>query len=185
MRALISRVMQVVFRPMIWFVAWAQAQRNQLENTGLLKRLDCEDASTIKLYDAVHIVAPDRCHLGKHVSIHDAEWNATGHIHIGNYVHFGPRVTILTLSHNHNGEEIPYDSTHVYKPVVIEDCVWVGCDVVIAPGTHIEEGCIIAMGATVSGRIAKGSIVGAAKPRTLSMRDMEKYERLKVEGKFH
>jgi carbonic anhydrase/acetyltransferase-like protein (isoleucine patch superfamily) len=51
--------------------------------------------------------------------------------------------------------------------------------------THIEEGCIIAMGATVSGRIPKGSVVGSPKVRTLKMRDMEKYERLKAEGKFH
>ncbi len=185
MKSLISSILRLVLRPMIWFVAWAQAQRDVIDNARLLKRLDCEDASTVKLYDGVHIMAPDRCHLGKHVHIHDAEWNATGHIHIGNYVHFGPRVTILTLSHNHEGESIPYDDTHIYKPVVIEDCVWIGAEVVIAPGTHIEEGCIIAMGATVSGRIPKGSIVGAPKVRTLKMRDMEKYERLKAEGKFH
>jgi acetyltransferase-like isoleucine patch superfamily enzyme len=185
MKSMINSFMRFVLRPLIWFVGWAQAQQNVITNAKLLKQLDCADSSTVKLYDAVRIAAPQHCHLGKHVSIHDAEWDAIGHIHVGNYVHFGPRVTILTTSHNHHGEEIPYDSTHIRKPVVIEDCVWVGADVVIPPGTHIEEGCIIAMGATVSGRIPKGSIVGAPKVRTLNMRDMEKYERLKAEGKFH
>ena len=68
---------------------------------------------------------------------------------------------------------------------MIEDFVWVGCDVVIAPGTHIEEGCIIAMGATVSGRIPRGSVVGAAKWRVLKLRDMQKFEALKAAGKFN
>ena len=68
---------------------------------------------------------------------------------------------------------------------MIEDFVWVGCDVVIAPGTHIEEGCIIAMGATVSGRIPRGSVVGAAKWRMLGCADMQKFEALKAAGKFN
>ena len=55
----------------------------------------------------------------------------------------------------------------------------------LAPGTHIEEGAIIAMGATVAGRIPRGAIVGAAKWRLLKTRDMDHYERLKAEGQFH
>ena len=105
-----------------------------------MKKLDAVDPSTLKLFGNVDIASPQKCHIGHHVSIHDAYWNASGEITIGNYVHFGPRVNILTVSHNIRGEEIPYDSTNVYKPVVIEDFVWVGSDVIIAPGTHIEEG---------------------------------------------
>jgi acetyltransferase-like isoleucine patch superfamily enzyme len=185
MKAFIRSVMRVLTRPGIWFVNWAVAQDTRIRNRRLLERLDVVDASLVHLYDTVQITAPEKCRIGRGVSIHEANWNAAGGITIGDHVHFGPRVTILTVSHNHEGDALPYDSTNLYKPVTIEDNVWVGCDVVIAPGTHIEEGCIIAMGATVSGRIEKGSIVGSAKHRVLRMRDMERYERLKAEGRFH
>jgi acetyltransferase-like isoleucine patch superfamily enzyme len=185
MKDVLVKIMRFLFRPSICFVGWAMAQRREIENRKLLKKLDAAEPSNVHLYGEVRIMHPHRCRLEGTVSIHDAHWNAEGGIKIGKYVHFGPRVTILTVSHNYMGEAIPYDETFILKGVVIEDFVWVGCDVVIAPGTHIEEGCIIAMGATVSGRIPKGSIVGSAKSRVLKTRDMDKYEKLKVEGKFH
>ena len=55
----------------------------------------------------------------------------------------------------------------------------------LAPGTHIEEGAIIAMRAIVAGRIPRGAIVGVAKWRILKTRDLDHYEKLKAEGKFH
>ena len=181
----LREVFRFLFRPAIWFVAWAVAQEKVLANRKLLKRLDAVDPSTVRLFGKVRISSPAKCKVGRCVGIHDAEWDARGGITIGDYVHFGERVTILTSSHNYEGEKIPYDKTRVSKPVVIESFVWVGSDVVIAPGTHIEEGCVIAMGATVSGRIPKGSVVGAAKWRVLNMRDMAKYEDLKAAGEFH
>lgn len=185
MKATLRAIVRFLSWPGIRFVHWAVAQQTQDHNRRLLKKLDTADPATVHLYDNVRITFPERCHIGRGVSIHEANWNAAGEITIGNHVHFGPRVTILTVSHNYEGEAIPYDDTYLYKPVVIEDNVWVGGDVVIAPGTHIEEGCIIAMGATVSGRIEKGSIVGSARHRVLKMRDMNHYEELKAEGKFH
>jgi len=170
---------------MIWLVNWSIAQGHVLRNRKLLKQLNCEDPGTVCLYGNIVIAYPERCRLGRSVHIHDANWNAMGGITVGNHVHFGPRVTILTISHNYKGEKIPYDEDLVENPVVIEDNVWIGTDVIIAPGAHIEEGAIVAMGATVAGRIPKGAIVGAAKWRVLNQRDMDHYERLKTEGKFH
>ena len=185
MKRIIREILRFVSRPMIWYVRWSIAQGYVLENRKLLKTLNTKDPKTVFLYGKISISHPGECKLGEHVSIHNAEWNAEGGITIGNYVHFGNDVAILTVSHNYEGQAIPYDSTFTTKPVVIEDYVWVGQNVVIAPGTHIEEGCVIAMGATVAGRISKGSIVGAAKHRTLKMRDMDKYEALKAAGTFH
>ena len=185
MKCLIREILRFVSRPKIWYFRWCNAQGNVLENRRLLRKLNAEDSETVFLYGRISVAHPENCRLGHHVSIHDAEWNAEGGISIGNHVHFGADVSILTVSHNYEGQSIPYDSTFITKSVVIEDNVWVGQNVVIAPGTHIEEGCVIAMGATISGRIPKGSIVGAAKWRTLKMRDMDKYETIKGAGKFH
>lgn len=177
-------ILRTLLWPGVLFVRWAVAQYEEDRRARLRKRLDAQEPGTVFLYGDVRICCPENCHVGRGVAIHDANWSAQGGIYIGDHVHFGERVTILTVSHNYEGQAVPYDETVVLKPVTIEDNVWVGCDVVIAPGTHIEEGCVIAMGATVSGRIPRGSVVGAAKWRTLKTRDMDKYEALKADGKF-
>ena len=182
---LLGKILRIIFLPAILFVAWSEREWQTIRRQRLIKKLDAADPSTLALYGKIDIACPENCHIGYHVAIHDADWNASGQITIGNYVYFGPRVNILTISHNIEGNKIPYDPTYVYKPVVIEDFVWVGTDVVIAPGTHIEEGAVIAMGSTISGRIPKGAIVGNQKFRILKYRDMEKYESLKAEKKFH
>lgn len=48
------------------------------------------------------------------------------------------------------------------RPVVIEDDVWLGLNVIVLPGTHIGAGSIIAAGVVVSGTIPPRSIVRAA-----------------------
>lgn len=181
----LRKVFRHAVRPALWFIEWAQVQTAMSRNEKLLKRIVTKDASTVQLHGQIRIVYPDRCVVGNHVSIHDADWNAMGGISIGNYVHFGPDVAILTASHNFEGTAIPYDDTLVLKPVVIEDYCWIGRGVMIAPGTHIEEGVVVAMGAVVSGRIAKGSIVSAQKHRVVRTRDLDRYEALKAEKKFH
>ncbi len=185
MRRLLRSLFRWLARPGIWFVRWAGVQDLWLTQQRYLRRFQCEDPSTVTLKGDIDIRYPERCTIGKGVVVHEATWQAYGGITIGNYVHFGPRVSILTVNHNYEGDAIPYDEHRIAKPVIIEDCVWVGADVVITPGTHIEEGAIIAMGAVVSGHIPKGAIVGGAKWRILKQRDLDHYERLKAEGKFH
>ena len=182
---MMTRLLRIVFRPIIWLVDWCIVQAQVSRNRKLLRQLDCIDAGSVALYGDITISSPGKCRIGRGVAIHDAIWNAKGGITIGDHVYFGPRVNILTISHDYKGEEIPYDDKIIEGPVVIEDNVWIGADVIIAPGTHIEEGAIVAMGATVAGRIPKGAVVGAAKWRLLKQRDMDHYERLKAGGKFH
>ena len=184
MRKLLSTALRFLSRLLIWDIKWAISQGQHIANRKLMRKLNAIDPGTVSLYGHITIQHPHNCRLWRHVAIHDAEWNAEGGITIGDHVHFGPRVTIPTVSHNYEGQGVPYDETFVLKPAIIEDNVWVGSDVVIAPGTHIDEGCVIAMGTTIAGRILKGSIAGSAKWRTLKTRDMDKYEALKADGKF-
>lgn len=58
---------------------------------------------------------------------------------------------------------------------MIEDNVWIGMNVVIAPGTYIEEGAVIGIGARVFGRIPKGAIIGSD-GKIIKYRDLDKYE---------
>jgi maltose O-acetyltransferase len=77
-------------------------------------------------------------------------------IYIGNYVMFGPIVTIRGGNHRFDmigkymynvkeTEKLPEND----QDVVIEDDVWVGCNVTILKGVTIGHGSDIAEGAVV------------------------------------
>ena len=72
-------------------------------------------------------------------------------IHIGKDVTFGPRVTIL--DHNHGFSE--FSQSVMYQPltgepVVIEDFVWLGANVVVLAGVKIGEGAVVGAGSIVT-----------------------------------
>lgn len=53
-------------------------------------------------------------------------------------------------------------SRDVPKPVVIEDDVWLGLNVIVLPGSHIGAGSVIGAGVVVSGIIPPRSLVRCA-----------------------
>ncbi|WP_427174469.1 acyltransferase [Arthrobacter sp. 92] len=73
-------------------------------------------------------------------------------ITIGRNVAIGPRVMIITSTHDLGPSEwragggVPTSGA-----VVIGDGVWIGAGAIILPGTVIEKGCVIAAGAVVVG----------------------------------
>lgn len=72
-------------------------------------------------------------------------------IHIGKQVTFGPRVTIL--DHNHGFTEFDQSVMHqplTGKPVVIEDFVWLGANVVVLAGVKIGKGAVVGAGSIVT-----------------------------------
>ncbi|MDO4466727.1 MAG: sugar O-acetyltransferase [Bacillota bacterium] len=72
-----------------------------------------------------------------------------GPITIGNNVLFGPHVMITTTGHPVD-PDIRKATYQFSEPVVIEDNVWVGGDVVILPGVTIGENSIIGAHSTVT-----------------------------------
>jgi acetyltransferase-like isoleucine patch superfamily enzyme len=104
----------------------------------------------------------------------------------GNNFHSGPKCRIITVNHNFNeGNAIPYDSTNIVKDVVIEDNVWLGYNVLILGGVRIGEGAIIQAGSVVVSDVPKYGIAGGHPAKVFSERDVDHYNKLKEEGKFH
>lgn len=124
--------------------------------------------------------------LGEHVCFNGMTIQGKGTVKIGRYFHSGVECFILSQNHNYDtGNAIPYDSTNICKDVEIGDFVWIGSRVMILPGAKIGEGAIIQGGAVVHGEIPPYAIAGGNPAKVFKYRDIEHFEKLKAEGKFH
>lgn len=107
-----------------------------------------------------------------------------GRVTIGDLVSIGPNCVIQTQNHDYEGEYIPYGKEFILKPVAIDDCVWIGMNVQILPGTHIGEGAIIQMGSVVHGEIPPYAIAGGNPAKVFAWRDKNHYDELKELGLY-
>ena len=124
--------------------------------------------------------------LGDNVNFNGMKIQGKGKVAIGNNFHSGIDCMIITDIHNYDkGVAIPYDETIISKDVAIEDNVWIGNKVMILPGVKIKEGSIIQAGSVVVNDIEKYAIAGGHPAKIFKYRDIEHYERLKREKKFH
>lgn len=107
-----------------------------------------------------------------------------GKITIGRYCRLSWAITVHTSNHDYNGDTLPFGSGNTIKDVKIGDFVWIGSNVMLLPGTQIGDGAIIQGGSVVHGVIPPGAIAGGNPAKVFAMRDVEKLNRLKSEGKF-
>jgi len=93
---------------------------------------------------------------------------------------------MITQIHNYDdGQAVPYDNTYIYKNISIEDNVWLGSRVIILAEARIGEGAIIQAGSVVVSDIPKYAIAGGHPAIVFKYRDIEHYENLKAQGRFH
>lgn len=124
--------------------------------------------------------------LGNNVNFNGMKIQGKGNVTIGDNFHSGIECMIITSIHNYdNGNAIPYDDTIISKDVVIEDNVWLGNRVTVLPGVRIGEGAIIQAGSVVVKDIEKYAIAGGHPAKVFKYRDIDHYEKLKKEKKFH
>jgi len=125
--------------------------------------------------------------LGENCNFNGMKIKGNGKVTIGNNFHSGQECLMLTSYHQYdNGDAIPYDSQkNMDKEIVIEDNVWLGDRVIVLGGVKIGEGAIIQAGSVVVNNIPKYAIAGGHPAKVFSQRDIENYEKLKQEGKFH
>ena len=124
--------------------------------------------------------------LKDNVNFNGMKIQGQGKVSIGNNFHSGIDCMIITDIHNYDeGEAIPYDNTIISKDISIKDNVWLGNKVIVLPGVTIEEGAIIQAGSVVVNNIPKYAIAGGHPAKVFKYRDIEHYEKLKKEKKFH
>lgn len=130
-------------------------------------------------------------HCGKNVNIERGAYFGTGadvrigdnsglgiicwvpsNITIGSEVLMGPDVTILDRNHEFKRTDIPIgrQGDTERKPTIIEDDVWIGCQVLIMPGKTIKQGSIIAGGCVLCKDFPAYSIIGGNPSRLIRSR---------------
>jgi acetyltransferase-like isoleucine patch superfamily enzyme len=141
----------------------------------------------ITVNGAIFISDPNAMAIGRNVHIGaGAHFRSEGGLAIGDNAHISHDVTIYTVTHEYEGERIPYDTSQRRRPVVVGKNAWIGRGVKIAPGTTVGEGAIVGLGCTVQGEIEACEIVSANVPRMEKKRyrDRERYKALVTAGAF-
>lgn len=97
-----------------------------------------------------------RCFFGRAMSFgrrcfvnYDCFFNTSGGISVGDDVHFGPGVAVVTSTHDVGPANRRAGAVSA-APVVIESGCWLGARVTVLPGVTIGAGCIVAAGAVVT-----------------------------------
>ncbi|MBK8167749.1 MAG: acyltransferase [bacterium] len=87
----------------------------------------------------------DECHLGNGCFL-----QASGGITLGKRVIIGPDVRIWSINHVTTDTHRPIaDQGYHYENVVIGDDCWLGMAVIVLPGVHLPEGCVVSAGSVV------------------------------------
>lgn len=110
----------------------------------------------------------------------------SGGVTIGRYFHTGRGLTIFSTNHNYQSEHaIPYDSTDLPRPVIIDDFVWCGSNVTIVPGVKVGEGAVLGSGAVITKDVPPHAVVGGNPAIVIKYRNVELFNKLKNESKFY
>ena len=124
--------------------------------------------------------------VGHHCNFNGIKVFGGGTLLIGNYFHSGKGIEFFTDTHNYDkGDAIPYDSTNIKYNIEIGDFVWIGADVKILGNVKIADGAIIQAGSVVVSDIPYCGIAGGHPAKVFKYRDIEHFEKLKEERKFH
>jgi maltose O-acetyltransferase len=120
----------------------------------------------------MRLVCPDNISIGSNCNFaQDVFITGGGGVTIGDWVGFGPGTKIWSINHRFDDPNRPWLlQGHELKPVVIEDDVWLGANVFVAPGVTIGRGVIVSAGAVVNKSIPAFALVGGNPGRVIGWR---------------
>ncbi len=155
--------------------AWGKVHLKNIPNKG----------TNVKIIGYSRFLDPNNLILGSNIRIgYNCFFFCKGGIEIGDNTILSRNITIYSSNHNYLGESIPYDNTHINKPVKIGKGVWIGMGAMITPGVEIGDGAIIGMGTVVSKNVGAGEIVVGSGQKLISKRDMIKFVELEEKNQI-
>lgn len=126
-----------------------------------------------------NIIVKDHCYFGNgsRLTVGDRSQlgqNARlgGTITLGNDVIMGPDVVMMATSHEFARTDIPINrqGAKPEEPIIIGNDCWIGTRVIVLPGVHIGNSCIVAAGAVVTHSFPDNCILGGVPAKILKVR---------------
>ena len=132
-----------------------------------LKRIGMKIGEGSLIMKRTYFINPNLLVIGKNSHINtQCILDARGGLSIGNSVSISHKVNLMTGSHD-------YKSTNfqgVFKPIVIDDYVWIGIGATILQGVHIGKGAVVSAGAVVTHDVPPYTVVGGIPAREIAKR---------------
>jgi len=89
-------------------------------------------------------------------------------ITIGDHCAFGPRVRVLSATHDYHRLDLPDQAASV----TVGHHVWIGAGATLLPGISIGDGAVVAAGSVVTRDVAPFTIVAGNPARFIKNRDL-------------
>jgi len=120
----------------------------------------------------VYISNGNKLKIGNYCRINENVF-LQGDIRIGDYVMIAPNVAIYTSNHFYKDIDKPMVTygNALNSPVVIEDNVWIGRNVVVLPGVTIATGSIVGANSVVTKNVPANSVVGGVPAKFIKYRE--------------
>ncbi len=132
----------------------------------------------VRIQEGVTFGYPYRIQIGHDVTLN--EWvflSGFGGVRIGNYVRIGHRTSILSSDHRHEDLSRPIHEQGLDSgEVIIEDGVYIGCNVTILKGVTIGQGAVVGAGSVVTRSVPAFSIVAGVPARQIAGRGVRSQE---------
>jgi acetyltransferase-like isoleucine patch superfamily enzyme len=160
----------------------------RLQNGNVRFGRDCSVALSAKFFAGGRITIGDRCQihhgvllmpnsggiieLGDDCSIHAySVVSGVGGVHIGNKVRIAAQCTMMSFNHCFDRVDVPImKQASEFKPITVDDDVWIGARVTILAGVHIGTGAVIGAGAVVTRDIPSMAVAVGVPARVISIR---------------
>lgn len=124
-----------------------------------------------KFENGIYISDAKNLKIGSHVRINEHVF-LQGNITIGNHVMIAPYAAIYTKTHEFEdvGRPMVLQGNKEEGPVVLENNVWLGRNVVVLPGVKVGEGAIVGANSVVTKDVLPFTIVGGVPAKLIKER---------------
>lgn len=132
-----------------------------------LRRLGMKIGKGTHLAKSSHFISPNHITIGEHSHVNPhCILDGRGGLTIGNSVSISLRANIMTGSHDYRSRNFQ----GVFKPIVMEDYVWIGVGATVLQGVRIGQGAVVCAGAVVTQDVEPYTVVGGIPARPIAQR---------------
>lgn len=126
----------------------------------------------VSIMSNVTFMSPQKIEIGNHVLINTgSKIGGQNGVKIGNFVLIGYNVNLVSENHAFTNPTLPIKKQGYFGgPIILEDDIWIGANVVILPSVNIGRGAIIGANAVVTKNVKPFSIVGGVPAKHIKYR---------------